>query len=93
MTKEDFEKIAAIMLSKLIDHMLDKGIKVTYTKEVLSLIAEESYSEKYGARNMRRYIEKNIEDEMANVIIENSQSALRGIALSVNQGKIIINSI
>lgn len=93
LTKDDFEKIAAIMLSKLTDHMLDKGIKVTYTREVLSLIAEESYSEKYGARNMRRYIEKNIEDEMANVIIENSQSDLSGIALSVNQGKIKIDSI
>ena len=93
LTKADFKRIAAIMLGKLRDHLLDKGIKMTYTQEVLSRIAEESYSEKYGARNMRRYIEKHVEDEIANLLIDSYGSTVSGIALSVSQGKIKISSI
>ncbi len=93
LTKEDFVKIADIMLTKLRDHLLDKGIKLKYKADVLNHIAEESYSEKYGARNMRRYIEKNVEDQIANVLIDNFGTELSGIALSLSHGKIKISSI
>ena len=89
----DFERIADIMLSKLRDHFSEKGIKLLYTDEVLSLIAEESYSEKYGARNMRRYIERQVEDKLANVILDNYGKTIKGISLAVSDGEIKVEYI
>lgn len=91
--RSDFVRIADIMLSKLRDHLNDKGIKLTYGDDVLDLIAERSYSEKYGARNMRRYIERNVEDKLANVTIENYGKNLFGMSLSVKDGDIAVDFI
>lgn len=91
--KADFEKIADIMLGKLRDHLLDKGIKLIYNQDVLTHIASESYSEKYGARNMRRYIEQHIEDKIAEIIIDNCGCEISGIVISVSGGRIHLNNI
>ena len=91
--RDDFVKIADIMLSKLRDHFADKGIKLIYNDEVLSLIAKESYSEKYGARNMRRYIERNVEDKLAAVILDNYGSNIKGISLTAPDNDIKVDFI
>ena len=91
--KDDFVKIADIMLGRLHDHLDEKGIKLLYNEEVLSHIATESYSEKYGARNMRRYIERHIEDKLAEVILANYHSHIKGISLSVKDGDIVVDYI
>ncbi|MBR5314762.1 MAG: ATP-dependent Clp protease ATP-binding subunit, partial [Clostridia bacterium] len=70
LNQNDFVSIAAIMLKDLSNVMVEKGIVLKYDDEVLSFVAKESFSNKYGARNMRRFIQKNIEDEIANKIIE-----------------------
>ena len=89
----DFERIADIMLGKLKDHLLEKGITLTYTPQVLKFIAESSYSEKYGARNMRRFIEKNVEDEIAEILIGAYPKNVVGIAMSISSGKIKFDTI
>lgn len=91
--KDDFKKIAEIMLSKLRDHLLDKGIKLYWNDDVLSHIANESYSEKYGARNMRRFIEREVEDKIASVVLDNYSSKISGISLSVSGNEIILETI
>ena len=91
--KEDFVKIAEIMLGKLRDHLADKGIKLVYSSNVLDHIAENSYSEKYGARNMRRYIERHIEDKLANVTIENYGKDIFGMSLVIVDGDIEVEFI
>ena len=91
--KGDFKKIAEIMLSKLRDHLLDKGIKLYWNDDVLSHIANESYSEKYGARNMRRFIEREVEDKIASVVLDNYSSKISGISLSVLDSEIILETI
>ena len=91
--KKDFAKIAELMIGQLRDHLIEKGIKLTYTEEALNTIAEESYSEKYGARNMRRYIERNVEDSIANLIIDSMPSKIYAIAITVSDGKLKIDSI
>jgi ATP-dependent Clp protease ATP-binding subunit ClpB len=91
--ESDFEKIADIMLRKLKNHLADKGIKLVYNDEVLKHIAKNSYSEKYGARNMNRYIERNIEDKLANIIIERHGDNIFGVSLSVSDGEITIDTI
>ena len=54
LTREDFSAIARIMLDELKDVLKERGLTFTYTDPVARFIADESYSERYGARNMRR---------------------------------------
>ena len=91
--KSDFAKIADLMLRQLRDHLMEKGMKLTYTDAALKLIAEESYSEKYGARNMRRYIERSVEDNIANLIIDSMPNKIFAISITVSGGKLKIDSI
>ena len=93
LSRADFVSIAKIMLGDLRDHLLGQGIKLVYSDDVLSFVAERSYSEKFGARNMRRFIERNIEDKLASLIIDNYDSRLSGFALSVNDGEIKVDFI
>ncbi len=91
--KNDFVKIAELFISRLKNFMAEKGTKLVYDESLLEFIAEKSYSEKYGARNMRRFIEKHIEDEIASIVVDNNGKNLVGISLSVNDGKISVNAI
>ena len=91
--KNDFVKIAELFISKLKEFMAEKGTKLVYDEAVLEFIAEKSYSEKYGARNMRRFIEKNVEDEIASIVVDNNGKNIVGISLSVKEDKISVNAI
>ena len=91
--KNDFVKIADLMLGRMRDHLLEKGITLKYSDEVLEYIAEHSFSEKYGARNMRRYIEKNVEDKVAETIINNYPAKTVGIALSLKNGELQVDHL
>ena len=93
LTRTDFIKIAEIMLSNLNGSLSEKGMKLSYDGCVLDFIAEKSYSEKFGARNMRRYIEKNVEDLIASEVIESYPEKIVGAHLSVKDDKITINTI
>ncbi len=67
--EEDFVRIAAIRMEELRLSLAEKDIDLHYTEEALRIIAKNSYSRKYGARNMRRYIQREIEDALAELII------------------------
>ena len=70
-----------------------KEEKLFRTVALLSLIAEKSYSEKFGARNMRRFIERSVEDKIANIVIDNYGKHLIGISLDVKDGEIKVSAI
>lgn len=91
--KDDFKKIAEIMLSKLRAHLEDNGTKLYWNDAVLSLVAERSYSEKYGARNMRRYIETHIEDQLASLFIDQYGTKILGVSLDVSGDDIKLDTI
>ena len=74
-------------------HISEKGIKLSYSADVLDYIAEKSYSEKFGARNMRRFVERNVEDGIANTIIENYGKQIIGMHLSLVDNNIKIDTI
>ena len=92
LTEEGFVRIAKIMMSQLSSALSKKGIKLSYSDKVLSYIAKESFSEKYGARNMRRFIEKNIEDKLANEIIGNYSSSIKEISIKLSNGNLTVSS-
>ncbi len=67
--KEDFVRIAGLLLEELRLSLAEKRITLTYTEEALAYIGHSSYSRKFGARNMRRYLQREVEDRLAECII------------------------
>ncbi len=81
LSEDDFVKIAYLMLGDFRDTLADKGIKVSYTDSAVRYIAKKAYSVKYGARNMRRFIQTEVEDEVANVIISSHGGLLSAVSI------------
>lgn len=81
--EEDFAHIACIMLGELRDALAERNLKFTWTDEAAKLIAKNSYSRKYGARNLRRYIQTQVEDKLASEIISSYDKPLSAAALTV----------
>ena len=88
--ESDFERIAAIMLGELQMALSEKQIKLSYTPAVTALIARNAFSYKYGARNLRRYIQKEIEDRLAEKLIADYRNYYSFIKLDVDGDEISI---
>ena len=84
LSEQDFARICVIMLDELGAAVARNGIAFTYDEALVSWLVAGSYSVKYGARNLRRLIEKEVEDKAAGVIIsafENKVQTLHATAL------------
>ena len=92
LTEENFAGIAGIMLSDLARSLSEKLIRLTYTDEALALIAKNSYSVKFGARNMRRYIQSEVEDRIAELIIA-KRGELSRAELYVSDGALAVRAV
>ncbi|MFA6948005.1 MAG: ATP-dependent Clp protease ATP-binding subunit, partial [Eubacteriales bacterium] len=88
--ENDFKSIAKIMLTELAKTLREKNIDFTYTEEAAEFVAHASFDRKYGARNMRRYIQKNIEDKAANIIIDSYEKGVSAITLTVTDGALTV---
>ena len=84
--KHDFCRIADIMLSDLKRALEERGISFRYTEAARDYIANASFSQKYGARNMRRYIQTEVEDRMANAIISGYENHITAASLDASEG-------
>ncbi len=91
LSREDFEKIAVIMLEKLRDAVAERGIALQYTDDAVKRIAEDSFSYKYGARSMRRYIQTEVEDALAEEVIRHYDSPVTEAELVLEDGKLKIH--
>ena len=92
LTKENFADIAALMLDEMKEPLAEKNIGLTYTPEALKLIAEKSFGKPYGARDIRRVIRQEVEDKVAEIIIENA-SATETIAVSANGDELVVEGV
>ena len=92
LTEENFKSIAELMLGEVRDLMREKGMDFTWDESVLSYLVEKSYSLTYGARNLRRTIQKDIEDAVAAVIVDQRRGSLKGIRLTAADGKINVEA-
>ncbi|MBR3569517.1 MAG: ATP-dependent Clp protease ATP-binding subunit [Oscillibacter sp.] len=70
LSEENFGDIARIMLNELRDSLREKGIAFSYDDALVAYLTKKSYSRVYGARNLRRTIQKDLEDELATRIID-----------------------
>ena len=84
LTPNDFEHIAKIMLGELKTALDEKGISFTYSEDAVAFIARNSYSQKFGARNMRRFIRSNVEDLLAEKIISDYNKTITIARLGYN---------
>jgi len=77
----DFAKIAKLMLGDLAKTMSEHGVSLSYTDAAAEYIAKSSFSTKYGARNMRRFIQRNVEDAIANIIVSDYDRKITAITV------------
>ncbi|WP_302338324.1 ATP-dependent Clp protease ATP-binding subunit [uncultured Ruminococcus sp.] len=87
LTKENFQKIAALMLDEMKQPLAEKNITVQYSDAALAAITEEAYGKPYGARDIRRVIRQKVEDAVASLIID-SDGTLSTISIGAENGKI-----
>ena len=92
LTEENFRDIAVLMLNEVRQLMDEKGLGFSWDESVIDYLVKKSYSLTYGARNLRRTIQKDIEDEMASVIVARGAGGLRAIALRAEDGKIKVEA-
>ena len=88
LTKENFVDIAKLMLSDLKKVLAERNIDFEYSEEAAEFIANESYSPVYGARNMRRYIQKNVEDELAEELLSDYRHEFSKAVIRLDNGKL-----
>ena len=88
LSEENFQSIARIMLGELQTSLKEKGITFTYDDALVAFLTHQSYSRTYGARNLRRTIQKELEDPMATRIIDSYDNPVTQIKATVENGEI-----
>ena len=88
LTKENFTGIARIMLEELRTSLGDKGYTFRYDDALVDYLVEKSYSMTYGARNLRRQIQKELEDPMAARIIDSFENPITQISATAVDGAV-----
>lgn len=80
------------MLGEVRDLMREKGMELTWDESVIDYLVKKSYSLTYGARNLRRTIQKDIEDAMASVIVDGRRGNVRAIRLTSDGEKVNVEA-
>jgi len=93
LSEENFKGIADIMMRELHDSMAEKGYRLGYDDDLLEYLVEKSYSATYGARNLRRTIQREVEDAITELIISRYQEAIRYISVTAKDGKIDVQGL
>ena len=93
LTEDNFRDIARIMLDELKDSLADKGFGFRYDDSVVDVLVRKSYSAAYGARNLRRCIQKELEDPMATLIIDAFEHPVTQLKATAEGGEIKLYSL
>lgn len=93
LTEEDFSKICGIPLGQLKDSVAVRGIRLSWDDSLVNYLTHKAFSIKYGARNLRRLIEKDVENALAAEIIKACDTPLTGAHVTANDEGIQIQTI
>ena len=93
LTEEDFRPIARLMLEELKASLKEKGLALTYDDALVDYLVRKSYSAAYGARNLRRTIQKDVEDTLASEIIRSYDHPITQIAATAEADKVAIRTL
>ena len=92
LTEDNFRDIAGLMLGEVRDLMREKGMELSWDESVIDYLVKKSYSLTYGARNLRRTIQKDIEDAMASVIVDGRRGNVKAIHLTSDGEKVNVEA-
>ena len=92
LSEENFRGIAAIMLGELKANLDERGVALTWDESIIDHLVKVSYSVTYGARNLRRTIQRELEDGIAEKIIDSFEAPITAIALTAADGKVVITA-
>ena len=84
--------IAALMLDEMREPLVEKMMILSYNEPALELLAKKSEGGKYGARDLRRTIRKEVEDEVANLLVKRADNPPAGINITVRDGEIVVEA-
>ena len=93
LTEENFLPIARLMLNELKDSLKEKGLTFTYDDALVSYLVKKSYSATYGARNLRRTIQKEVEDLLASAIINSYDHPITQISATAEDDKVVLHTL
>ena len=92
LSKAHFAGIADIMLRELRESLSQRGLTFQWTEDVRDHLVDGAYSVTYGARNLRRFIQQELEDPISEVIIDSFESPITGISARMEDGKIQLDT-
>ena len=92
LTEENFLAIADIMLAELRHSLAIRGLQLTWDDEIRDRLVKEAYSVTYGARNLRRTIQRNLEDPISEKIIDSFDCPISSLHLAVDGDTITVNA-
>ena len=93
LTEADFKPIARLMLEELKGSMKEKGLQFAYDDALVDYLVGKSYSATYGARNLRRTIQKEVEDLLASAIINSYDHPITQLAATAEDGKVVLRTL
>ena len=92
LSKEHFLGIADIMLKELQESLAARGLRLSWDAQVREYLVDLAFSVTYGARNLRRTIQRELEDPISERIIDSFENPISSIFLSVADGKILVET-
>ncbi len=93
LTEENFQPIARLMLDELTASLREKGLTFAYDDALVRYLVGKSYSAAYGARNLRRTIQKEVEDALALEIIGSYDHPVTQLSATEEDGKVVIRAL
>ena len=92
LTKENFLGIADIMLKELKESLQDRGLTLTWDESIREFLVEEAYSVTYGARNLRRTIQRRLEDPISERIIDSFENPISSLHIRMENGEVKVDA-
>ena len=93
LSEAHFKDIAALMLAQLKDSLSEKGIELRWDESLLAYLAKKGYSPTYGARNLRRLVQKELEDGIAMKMIEGYMHPISSVHVVASEDSLTISAL
>ena len=88
LTKENFLGIADIMLEELRENLAGRGLSIHWDEDLRQFLADKAYSVTYGARNLRRTIQQELEDPISEAIIDSFENPISSLTVRIVDGNV-----
>ena len=92
LTKENFRNIAGIMLGELKDSLANRELTFTWDESLVDYLVDKAYSVTYGARNLRRVLEQDVEDPISEKIIDSFEAPISVLSARAENGKVVVEA-